>query len=179
MIVIQQCSHNPFCKNMKPLLLLNPSLFMYLTMYILPRRPFSATTRSGPVHTKPISWRNRKGLVRFGLPSTRSRRIRWPKPQTSETTLGGGFKSTRFRFGFVCTPETDWNRKPWRHRPTPRPPSQWLLSPRSLRNHNKKDDGGLQACNRSAAYHVPCWVAKPLFIENLVRHRRRAVCLCC
>ena len=30
----------------------------------------------GPVHTKPISWRNRKGLVRFGLPSTRSRRIR-------------------------------------------------------------------------------------------------------
>ena len=30
----------------------------------------------GPVHTKPISWRNRKGLVQFGLPSTRSRRIR-------------------------------------------------------------------------------------------------------
>ena len=27
----------------------------------------------GPVHTKPISWRNRKGLVRFGLPYTRIR----------------------------------------------------------------------------------------------------------
>ena len=106
-----------------------------------------------------------RSLVHFGRPSRRRRRI--PKPHISETTLGGGFKSIRFRFGFVWTPETDWNRKPWRHRPTPRPSSQWLLSPRSLRTHNNKDDGGLQACNRSAADHVPCWVAKPLFIETV------------
>ena len=92
---------------------------------------FGGKGELGPVHTKPISWRNRKGIVRFGLPYTRSRRIRWPKPQTSETTLGGGFKSTRFRFGFVCTPETDWNRKPWRHRPTPQPSSPGISKRRT------------------------------------------------
>ena len=34
---------------------------------LTPHNP-NPTQHSGPVHTKPISWRNRKGLVRFGLP---------------------------------------------------------------------------------------------------------------
>ena len=40
------------------------------------------------------------------------------------------------------------------------------LKPAESQISRYQDDGGLQACNRSAAYHVPCWVAKPLLLSH-------------
>jgi hypothetical protein len=58
----------------------------------------STGTVLGPVHTKPISWRNRKSLVRHHpTPRPSSQWLLSPRSLTLECVLQRFYRSTRFR----------------------------------------------------------------------------------